>query len=47
MSGVKNQPEIKNIEIMNCSTFVDDDLCYEFVTNYFYVNENVFLCLLI
>jgi len=47
MSGVKQHRWITYLEIINCPTFLDDDLCYEFITNYFYVNENLFLCLLI
>ena len=47
MSGVKQHHWVKRLEIINCPKFLDDDLCYEFITNYFCVNENLFLCLLI
>jgi len=47
MSGVKKHRWVKDLYIINCPLFLNDDLCYEFITNYFYVNENLFLCLLI
>ena len=47
MSGVTHHRWITHLEIINCPTGLDDDLCYEFITNYFYVNEILFLCLLI
>jgi len=46
-SDVKKPSEITRLYIINCPMFLNDDLCYELITNYFCVNEILFLCLLI